>query len=444
MEMMNLTLLQPFIIALFLGAFLGFERSYASRIDHEEMDFIGGIRTFALVSLFGAISSFLSERFAPAILPISFFGIIALTVVSYYIFYTKHNEGGITTEVSMLICFTIGVIVEKNFLVVALFISLVTTMLLYLKKSLHRLSERIENEDIRGALIFSIITFVILLFDPDYNFYVKDIVFLGNNFLSAHPDIADVMVLNPYTVWIMVVLVSAIGFSGYIAIKILGSRKGIGLTGFLGGLASSTATTVTFSKRSNENAGSALYLSYALAVLLACSTMFPRILVEVLIINARLAPKLIVVMGLMSLAGFSYCFFLWKRSGTEKTDEVQLTSPLNIRLAIKFGIVFALIIFIARITEVLAGDSGVYVISILTGLSDVDPITLTMSQIARDDPSKLDQATIAITLAAFSNTAMKAGMALFLGSKKFRMPVLIGFVITIAAGAAGLALIYIL
>ncbi len=444
MEMINLTLLQPFIIALFLGALLGFERSYTSRMEHEELDFIGGIRTYALVSLFGSLVSFLAEKYVPELLPIAFMGIIILMVASYYVSYAKHDESGITTEISVLICFIIGVTVQKNHLVLALFISIVTTAILYLKKYMYRLGEKIENDDIRGTLLFAIITFVILVFDPDYNFYVKDIGFLGSGVFEQYPELADVKVINPFTVWVMVVLISAIGFSGYIAIKILGSRKGIGLTGFLGGLASSTATTVTFSKRSAEAGHGDLYGSYALAVILACSTMFPRIIVEVLIINPGLAPKLIIIMGLMTIAGFSFCFFLWKKNGDKKVSDVSLKNPFTLMPAVKFGIIFAAIIFIARITEVLAGDRGVYIISVLTGLSDVDPITLTMSQISRDDPAMMNQATIAITLAAFSNTIMKAGMAMFLGSKQFRKRVLAGFGIILCAGIIGLLLSYLL
>lgn len=432
------------MIALFLGALLGFERSYTSRIEHEELDFIGGIRTYSLVSLFGSLASFLAEKYVPELLPLAFFGIIILVSISYYISYSKHDESGITTEVSMLICFIIGVTVQKNHLVLALFISIVTTAILYLKKYMNRIGEKIENEDIRGTLLFAIITFVILVFDPDFNFYVKDVGTLGSGLFERYPDLANVKVINPFTVWLMVVLISAIGFSGYIAIKILGSRKGIGLTGFLGGLASSTATTVTFAKRSAEAGHGDLYGTYALAVILACSTMFPRIIVEVLIINASLAPKLIIVMGLMMCAGFAFCFILWKKSGEKKVSDVALKNPFNLMPAVKFGVIFAVIIFIARITEVLAGDRGVYIISVLTGLSDVDPITLTMSQISRDDPTKIDQATLAITLAAFSNTIMKAGMAIFLGSKQFRKTVLAGFGVILFAGILGLVLSYLL
>jgi uncharacterized membrane protein (DUF4010 family) len=436
MDMAYLNLLQPFIIALVLGAVLGFERTYASRVNS---DFLGGIRTYSLVSLLGSLSSFLSDKFFPEILLISMLGIVAMTVVSYYISFSKHNEGGITTEVSMLICFIIGVIVQKNFLVLALFISIITAAVLHLKEYLHRMSDRMEKDDIQATLKFAVITFIIIIFDPDYTFFMKDVGFPGGLF-EQFPGLADVKMINPYTVWLMVVLISGIGFSGYIAIKILGARKGIGLTGLLGGIVSSTATTMTFSRRSRDD--DAGHLSYALAVILACSTMFPRILLEVFVINAALVRGLGVVMGMMASAGFLFCLVIWKKSGKEKGEEIPHRNPFNILPAFKFGLIFAVIVLIARISEVIAGDSGVYIISVLTGLSDVDPITLTMSQISRDDPSKLNQATVAITLAAFTNTAMKAGLACFLGSKRFRLTVLIGFGVILCAGVLGLIIAY--
>lgn len=440
--MINLSLLQPFIIALFLGALLGFERTYASRMEHEGADFLGGIRTYSLVSLFGSLASFISEQYAAAALPISFAGIIALTVASYYISYSKHNEGGITTEVGMLICYIIGVIVQKNQLVLALFIAIVTASILHLKQFLHRMSDNVEKDDIRAILKFAVITFIILLFDPDYTVYLKDFIVMGVGLFERIPELADVKVLNLFNVWLMVVLVSAIGFSGYIAIKILGSRKGIGLSGFLGGVVSSTAATVTFSKRSRECGEHGSPLPYAMAVILACSTMFPRVLLEVLVINPVLLGDLVAVMGSMSAAGFIFCFVLWKKSGNEKGEEVEYRNPFSISLAVKFAVIFAVIVFISRVAEVIFGDSGIYAISVITGFSDVDPMTLTMSQISRDDPSKLSQAAIAITLAAFANTAMKGAMAVFLGSKRFRNIVLLGFGIILAVGVLALALVH--
>lgn len=173
MEMTYLNLLQPFVIALVLGAVLGFERTFASRTDREVSDFLGGIRTYSLVSLFGALASFLSDKYFPELLLLSFLGIVAMTVVSYYISFSKHNEGGITTEVSMLICFIIGVIVQKNLLVLALFISIITAGVLHLKEYLHRMSDRMEKDDIQATLKFAVITFIIIMFDADYTFFMK-------------------------------------------------------------------------------------------------------------------------------------------------------------------------------------------------------------------------------------------------------------------------------
>ncbi len=436
--MVYIKLFQPFIIAILLGALMGLERAFATRIDDSDVDILGGIRTFSLISLFGCIAAFLDKNYQSGILIVSFIGVLALAGISYFVSFSKHNERGITTEISLFICFTIGVMVQFNHYIIATFIAISVTFILYLKESMRKLVKRVESEDIRAVLKFAIITFVILpVFDPEYAYYLRDVGGLG--WLSGAPGLMNVEVINPHTVWLMVVLISGIGFTGYVAIKILGSRKGIGLTGFLGGLVSSTATTMTFSKRSRDE--ESLSLSFSLGILLACTTMFPRILVEVLIINSSLLSSLSITMGVMTASGLAVCYYIWKKTEGETSDEVPLKNPFSIMPAVKFGILYAIIVFMARVMEVTAGDSGIYIVSILSGLTDVDAITLTMSQISRQDSSKLTQATVAITLAAFSNTILKAGMAYVLGSRELRRIILMGFAIILIAGFAGLFLI---
>ncbi len=442
--MIKLQILQPFIISLFLGALIGFEREFSTKVEQNTDDILGGIRTFALVALFGSLASFLGSMVSTSFLIIAFGGLIALTVVSYYISFSKFNERGVTTEVSMLLTFIVGVLVHQNFLVAGIFVALGVAVVLHLKESINNISDRIENEDIRAILKFSIITFIILIIDSNYTFFIKDLGPLAQKYMQKYPEVHDVPVVNPYNVWVMVVLISGIGFTGYIAIKILGQRKGIGITGFLGGLVSSTATTMTFSKRSKEveTAGdNSMALPYALAVLLACSTMFPRILTEVLIINADLLSKLSITMGSMALAGFTVCLVLWRKTAGEESEGVPLKNPFSIMPAVKFGLLYAVIVFVTRLLGKVVGDSGFYIVSVLSGLTDVDAITLTMSQIAKDNPAKADQATIAITLATFSNTLLKGGMAFMLGSKRMRRIVLIGFGITISVGIAALVVV---
>jgi uncharacterized membrane protein (DUF4010 family) len=437
-NMVHIKLFQPFIIAILLGALMGLERAFATRIDDSDVDILGGIRTFSLISLFGCIAAFLNENYQSGILFVSFIGVLVLAGISYFISFSKHNERGITTEISLLICFTIGVMVQLSHYITATFIAIFVTFILYLKEPMRKLIKRVESEDIRAVLQFAIITFVVLpILDPEYAYYLRDVGGLG--WLSDAPGLIDVEVINPHTVWLMVVLISGIGFTGYLAIKILGSRKGIGLTGFLGGLVSSTATTMTFSKRSRDEV--ALSLPFSLGILLACTTMFPRILVEVLIVNSSLLPSLSVTMGCMAASGLAVCFFIWKKTEGATSDEVPLKNPFNIMPAVKFGLLYAIIVFVARVMEVVAGDSGIYIVSVLSGLTDVDAITLTMSQISRQDSSKLTQATVAITLAAFSNTILKAGMAYVLGSRELRRIILVGFAIILIAGFAGLFLI---
>lgn len=439
--MIKLQMLQPFIISLFLGALIGFEREFSTKVEQHTDDILGGIRTFALVALFGSLASFLGSRVDVSFLIVSFGGLIALTVISYLISFNKFNERGVTTEVSMILTFIVGVLVHQSFIVAGIFVTLSVAVVLHLKESINNVSDKIEHEDIRAILKFAIITFIILIIDSNFTFFIKDL----GPLVQKYPEVLDVPVVNPYNVWVMVVLISGIGFTGYVAIKILGQRKGIGITGFLGGLVSSTATTMTFSKRSKEVEASggdtSMGLPFALAVLLACSTMFPRILTEVLIINADLLPKLSITMGSMALAGFTVCLFLWRKTAGEESEGVPLKNPFSIMPAVKFGLLYAVIVFVTRLLGKVVGDNGFYIVSILSGLTDVDAITLTMSQIAKDNPAKSQQATIAITLASFSNTFLKGGMAFMMGSKRMRKIVLIGFGITISVGIVALVVV---
>lgn len=434
---MNFNIFQPFFLSLFLGALLGFERSYTQKGNGNNADLIGGIRTYSLISLAGCISSFIDSSVRPGFLIAAFCAIAGLVLIVYGMTFYRNNEKGLTTEISIILCFTLGILVQQGLYALSASITVIIMLMLYLKNYMENLSGRVEREDILAVIKFAIITFVILpVFDPGFSILLKDITGTGLSLYETYPALGDMPLVSPRNVWLMVVLISGIGFTGYIAIKLLGSRKGIGLTGFLGGLVSSTATTITFAKRSTSEKG--LSLSFSLAVLLACSTMFPRVLVEVAVVNASLLKYLAVTMGAMAFAGFSVCFVIWRITGREKTDDVPLANPFNIMPAVKFGLLYAAIVLMTRFISVVAGDSGVYIVSILSGMTDVDAITLTMSNLSKQDPSKLNQAAVAVTLAAFSNTMMKGIMAYAIGSGNFRRGIAAGFTAIIAAGCAAL------
>jgi len=434
---MNFNIFQPFFLSLFLGALLGFERSYTHREKNNDEDIVGGIRTYSLISLAGCVSSFIESSFRPGFLLAAFCAVAGLVLIVYGISFYKNNEKGLTTEISILLCFSLGILVHMGYYALSASITVIIMFMLYLKDYLKHITGSVERDDILAVIKFAIITFVILpVFDPGFSIFLKDITGPGLSCYETYPALADMPLLSPRNVWLMVVLISGIGFTGYIAIKLLGSRKGIGLTGFLGGLVSSTATTITFSKRSTSE--KALSFSFSMAVLLACSTMFPRVLVEVAIVNASLLKHIAVTMGTMAFAGFTVCFVIWKITDREKTDDVPLSNPFSITPAVKFGLLYAAIVLMARFISIVAGDSGIYVVSVLSGLTDVDAITLTMSNLSRQDPSKLGQAAVAVTLAAFSNTVMKGIIAFSIGSGNFRKGIAAGFTVIIFSGIAAL------
>lgn len=434
---MNIYAFQPFIISLLLGALIGFERSVTTvRKAENGDDIIGGVRTYSLISLFGCISSFIDKNFNPGFLLVSMIitGLFAITV--YGITFYKHNERGLTTEVSLLVCYSTGVLASRELYILSASIAVIVVLVLYLKEYMDHLTGKITREDMLAIIKFAVITFVVLpLFDPSFSLSLGKLA-SGLPIYAKYPEMQSLVLVNPHNVWLMVVLISGIGFTGYMLIKILGSRKGIGLTGFLGGLVSSTATTLTFARRSISDNN--LSLSFSLAVLLACSTMFPRVLLEIAVVNNRLLPSLTKTLGTMAAAGFISCFILWKMTGKKKTDDVPLSNPFNIMPAIKFGLLYALIVLITRFISITAGDGGVYVVSILSGMTDVDAITLTMGNLSKNDPGKLHQAAIAITLAVFSNTILKCLMAYLIGSVLFRKGIIAGFGAILVSGIAAL------
>lgn len=434
---MNFSIIQPFVISILLGALMGFERSVTtSRGGDPDADIIGGLRTYSLISLFGCISMFIDRSYRPGFLLVSMAAVALLALAVYAITFYRFNERGLTTEVSILVCFTTGVLVSQGHFILSASITVIVVLVLYLKRYMESFTGGITPEDMLAVIKFAIVSLVILpLFNPSVQVVLGALT--GSlEIYKKYPGLQSLVLFNPHNVWLMVVLISGIGFTGYVLIKILGSRKGIGLTGLLGGLVSSTATTLTFAKRSL--AGNGLELSCSLAVLLACSTMFPRVLVEVALVNSSLLPGLSMTLGIMGAAGFIACFVIWKITGREKTEDVPLANPFSIMPAVKFGLLYAAIVLITRFISITAGDSGVYIVSVLSGMTDVDAITLTMSNLSKNSPDRIHQATVAITLAAFSNTILKFVMAFAIGSRKFRLGVAAGFGVILCSGIAAL------
>lgn len=402
-------LFQRFGIALGLGLMIGVERERGAK------DAFAGIRTFPLITLMGCAAAMLNDHFAPWSFPFTFV-ILAAFVLASYVFTGSAGEPGITTEISSLLGFLYGALVWWKMTELAAALAVVTVLLLATKQPLERLSQRIGPQDLAAALQFGVITLIVLPILPDQTYDPLEVI-------------------NPREIWKMVVLIAGIDLVGYALIKVLGPQQGIGLAGLLGGLASSTAVTLGFSRHSREDPRLAPEL--ALGMILACTIMFVRVLAEVFAINPAVGRVLVTPIASAGGAGLAGCAYLWfsqrRKARQAGQQTIEASNPFELWPAIQFGLLFGVILFLSKAAQEYFGSAGVYVSSIIAGATDVDAITLSLSRLAGDSITERIAAQ-GITLAALANTAVKAAIATIAGAPALRRHVLPIFGAMIAAG----------
>lgn len=387
---MELVLIEKFIISIALGALLGTEREIAHSHPGEKA---AGVRTFALITLLGTTLAYLSQDYPYLILVGA--GIFGLLIIVGY-WKIGITDIGMTTEVGSVMAFLLGVLcyTETGF---AVMLTILVGIILALKERSRRLIEKITEEELMDIFKFALIAFVILPFLPNKTIDPFD-------------------VLNPYKIWLLVVFISGIGFVGYILIRIFGAKSGTGLTGILGGLVSSTAVTVTMSHRSKES--SHILFPALFATVIANTIMFLRILVEVFVVNRGLLYDLVLPMVAMTAAGSIAAAYFWNKK-VPSDIEVDLKDPFRLTPALKFGIFFAFVLVVSKVASQYLGDVGVYTTGILSGLADVDAITLSMATLAGEEVSS-EVALRTIILAALSNVMAKTGITILFGSNEFK------------------------
>jgi len=250
-------------------------------------------------------------------------------------------------------------------------------------------------------------------------------------------------VLNPFDVGRLMVLISVLSFVGYAGIRLLGPRRGLGLTGVVGGLVSSTAVTLSMSGRARERpeiAGSA-----ALAVVLASTIMFPRIFAIVAVVNPALQAAVAWPLALATAAGLLSSLVLWLRSrrGAHEGAAVVFTNPFELGRALWFALLFVVVLLGSKAAALYLGTAGTYAAGVLAGSTDVDAITLSMARLAGAEvPARVAATTI--FLGAAANTVVKGGMAAVIGGWPFGRRVLVAMGAMLAAGAGGVALAWLL
>ena len=403
-----------FGIALLIGVLIGLEREFARL--KEEVKSFAGVRTFPLIALLGCASGLLVDLAGPwAFVVVTF--LVGLLITVAYAIDAFQQRVGLTTEIASLLVFVCGALAYWDYLDLAAALGVVAFGFLTLKPQLHKLVQRVSSEDLYATLKFAAISLIVLPVLPNQTY--------GPAPFDA---------FNPYKTWLMVVFISGISFLGYVLIKIVGPHRGIGLTGFLGGLVSSTAVTLSFAQRSEEERD--LARPFALAITLAWTVMFARVVVEVAVLNRDLLQVVWVPMAAAMAAGLVFCVIYYFAQRTRQESDVEVSNPFELGPAVKFGLIYAVILIMAKVAQYYFQDAGVLVASVVAGLTDVDAITLSMAELAGAEGGlSISTGGRAVVLAAISNTVVKGGIALTAGSDRLRRALLPPFLVMLATAA---------
>tara|TARA_R110002124_G_scaffold286142_3_gene466060 strand:+ start:3331 stop:4593 length:1263 start_codon:yes stop_codon:yes gene_type:complete len=408
-----------FGVALAIGLLIGMEREF-KKSDEAQQFLFGGIRTFPLLALTGCSAAMLGDLMNSPwgfVLPIVITG--AFLVVAYLGTVNK-RDFGMTTEVAALLTVIIGVFCYYGQIELAVALGIIVLVLLSFKVKLHEFSKMLTREEIISLAKFGLMTAIVLPILPNE---------------PTLPAPFDVLILR--NIWLMVVLVTAIGMVGYFLKKLIANRKAIVLTGFIGGLVSSTAVTLSFSSLSKGH--STLSKAYAVAIIVSWITMFLRIVAEVAVVNTNLVKDMWIPMTAAAIAGGLYCWFLYNKDGKHEAiaDNVEVEKPFSLKKSLIFGGLYAAVIVIANIAQINFGDKGIYLSAIAAGFTDVDAITLSMAEMSRVSGSvDPDVAIRAISLAAVSNTLVKASIVFTTAHKVLKKEILPGLLLIVLAALA--------
>jgi uncharacterized membrane protein (DUF4010 family) len=414
-----LATLKELLIALGIGLLLGLEREFTKSGEHKERLF-AGIRTFAIVTLTGYVALFLSQEYSIWVFVITFLGVILLIALSYQ--RSREQDFGTTTEFTLLIAFLLGALVYTGNYHLTVSLAVIVTGLLAMKGRMHDAVAQLSKRDILSILTFILITALVLPLLPN-------------------KDWGPYGILNLYKVWLIVVIFVALNFVGYFLTKFVDSKKSTLLTGILGGFVSSTATAWFFSRQSGKDKdGGAIE---AAAIILASSIMFPRLLIWLLLLNIALFKSLWLPVLLFGLGGIGIGYWIARnRSKVAEGAPKEVGNPINLREALFFAVIYLVIQFIVGYADEHFGESGVYLASGISGITDIDAITISMANYAKNQDAT-QMAGTAILIAAFANTLVKYGFCLAFGNAKLKRYSSLAFVPLFLAGI-GLVLVRIL
>lgn len=406
-------------VALAIGLLIGTERGW-QRKETQEGQRVAGLRTYSLIGLLGGVVGIMSGDGGLLLIGLVFLGLAIASATAYLVTTRAGQDYGITSETAALGTYLLAVLAGTGEIALASAAAIIMALLLGYKRRLHDLLHSLTREEITAGLKLLLISVVLLPILPNQGF-------------------GPWQALNPYVIWLMVVLIAGISFFGYVAIRVAGPRRGIVFGGLFGGLASSTATTLAFARIGAREDGLARVL--AAGTLLACASMIGRMLLLATLIHTPLLdvlwlPGALLLLGTIAPVGF----YLFRRTSGRPDPEERtlLRNPVELKSALLFGALLGVIMLLGEALSAWAGDAGLWVLAAASGLADVDAITLSLARMSAEDTSTA-VAGVGIVIAAGANSLVKGGMALAVGGRQLGLRVLLplatGSLLALAAAA---------
>ena len=399
-----------FAISLAIGLLIGLERERRPEAK-------AGLRTFALTALFGTSAALISERTGSPWFLVGGLLIVGLmTIAAYLREQNSAADPGTTTVAAIILCYGLGAMIWYGHDTLAVILAIISTVLLYFKAELRGWSQALTRRDLVSMLQFAVLTFVILPILPDRNY-------------------GPYTALNPHHIWLMVVLISGVSLAGYVALRLVGQRYGAPLLGLLGGLVSSTATTLVYARHGRSDPA---MTQIATVVILLANLVVP---LRLIILSAVVAPRLLPSLAPLLLAGFGFglmgTLYYWRRLQHEAAPPIlDIANPTELRTSLTFGGLYATVLLLSAWLSDRVGSAGVYALAAISGLTDVDAITLSSLRLFDLGNLSGTQAVVAIGLALMTNIAFKFGLIAFIGGAPLAKRCAIGLL----AAASGIAL----
>jgi len=444
---------QQLAVAALLGLLVGLQREHVA-------GGIAGMRTFTLITLLGALSAMLAERFndswplAAGLL--SVLGVAALG----HLFRPRHDgdcpdfcvskngtvpfdgtpldsprdsHPGTTTDVAMLLMFAVGALVVVGPMAAAIAVGGGVAVLLQFKPELHSIARRLGDEDLRAVMQFVLITCIILPVLPDKNYGPAD--WFPTHAPAANQPPDPLAVFNPYWTWLMVVLIVGLSLGGYIVYKFFGRDAGIWLGGLLGGAISSTATTVSYARSARDNPAAAR--AAAVVIMIASTVMYVRILAAVAVVSREFFLSILPSMGVLTLLTLLPAIVLWARARRRPAPMPEQKNPTQLTSAIVFGALYAAVLMALAAAKLYGNGRGLYAVAFLSGLTEMDAITLSTARMSLSDSLVAsDVGWRMIVVAAMANLVSKATIAGLLGGWRLFVRIVLLFAVPALGGAA--------